>query len=119
MGMIMGRAMVATRPLTTTAHWSPTTRLTPGLNGATNNNASSKRSRQRMWGPYAPSYPSARSSRFRATFDDPQTESQASPALERIEAIMERHEAAAASASMASLGQFTAFLSQGKFHSSY
>jgi hypothetical protein len=73
-------------------------------------------------GPYTTSYHSARSSRFRASFDDPQRESQASPALDRIEAIMgrmERHQAAATSASTASLAQLNAFISRGKFHSSY
>jgi hypothetical protein len=73
-------------------------------------------------GPYTTSYPSTRSSRFRASFDDPQRESQASPALDRIKAIMgrmERHQAAATSALTASSAQLNALFSQGKFHSSY
>jgi hypothetical protein len=71
-------------------------------------------------GPYTTAYPSAQSSRFRASFDDSQRESQASPSLDRIEAIMvrmERHQAAATTASTASLAQLHTLLSQGKFHS--
>jgi hypothetical protein len=73
-------------------------------------------------GPYTTSYPSARSSCFCASFDDSRRESQASPSLDHIEAIMERmerHQAAATSASTASSAQLNALLSQGKFYSSY
>jgi hypothetical protein len=73
-------------------------------------------------GPYTTAYPSARSSHFRASYDNSQRESQASPSLDRIEAIMERmerHQAAATSASTASSAQLHTLLSQGKFHSSY
>jgi hypothetical protein len=73
-------------------------------------------------GPYTTSYPSARSNHFCASFDDSQRESQASPSLDHIEAIMqrmERHQAAATSALTASSAQLNALLSQGKFHSSY
>jgi hypothetical protein len=71
-------------------------------------------------GPYTTAYPSARSSRFHASYDDSQRESQASPSLDRIEAIMvrmERHQAAATTASTASSAQLHTLLSQGKFHS--
>jgi hypothetical protein len=67
---------------------------------------------------YTTAYPSAQSSRFCASFDDSQRESQASPSLDRIEAIMEcmeHHQAAATSAS----AQLNTLLSQGKFHPSY
>jgi hypothetical protein len=71
-------------------------------------------------GPYTTAYPSARSSRFRASYDDSKRESQASPSLDRIEAIMVRmqhHQAAATTASTASSAQLQTLLSQGKFHS--
>jgi hypothetical protein len=71
-------------------------------------------------GPYTTAYPSARSSCFRATYGDSQRESQQSPSLDRIEAIMvqmERHQAAASTASTASSEQLQLLLSQGKFHS--
>jgi hypothetical protein len=73
-------------------------------------------------GPYMTSYPSAQSSRFCASFDDSQRESQVSPSLNCIEAIIERmehHQAAATSALTESSAQLNALLSQGKFHSSY
>jgi hypothetical protein len=75
-------------------------------------------------GPYMTAYPSAQSSRFRASYDDSQRESQASPSLDRIEVIMvrmERHQAAASTASTASSAQLQTLLqmllTQGKFHS--
>jgi hypothetical protein len=73
-------------------------------------------------GLYTTSYPNARSSHFRASFDDSQRESQASPSLDHIKVIMERmerHQAAATSASTASSAHLNTLLSQGKFHSSY
>jgi hypothetical protein len=69
-------------------------------------------------GPYTMAYPSARSSCFRASYGDSQRESQPSPSLDRIEAIMvrmERHQAAASSALTASSEQLQLLLTQGKF----
>jgi hypothetical protein len=62
--------------------------------------------------------PSARSQGFCAPYDDLERESQASPALDRIEHIMgrmERQQAAAASASTASTAQLHSLIGQGKF----
>jgi hypothetical protein len=59
---------------------------------------------------------------LRASYDDSQRESQASPSLDCIEAIMvrmERHQVAATTALTASSAQLHTLLSQGKFHSSY
>jgi hypothetical protein len=71
-------------------------------------------------GSYSAPYsdPSAQSRGFCAPYDDSQRESQASPALNHIERIMERMErqqAAATSASTASLAQLHALFGQGKF----
>jgi hypothetical protein len=62
--------------------------------------------------------PSARSRGFRASFDDSKRESQASPALDPIERIMERvkrQQAAATSASSASSAQLHPLIGQGEF----
>jgi hypothetical protein len=62
--------------------------------------------------------PSARSRGFRASFDDSKRESQASPALDRIERIMEcieRQQAAASSALSASSAQLHVLIGQGEF----
>jgi hypothetical protein len=69
-------------------------------------------------GPYTTAYPSARSGCFSASYGDPQRESQPSPSLDRIEVIMvrmERHQAAASSASTPSSEQLHSLLTQGKF----
>jgi hypothetical protein len=66
--------------------------------------------------------PSARSRGFRASFDDSKRESQASPALDRIERIIERMEqqqAASTSASSASSAQLHTLIGQGEFHFSF
>jgi hypothetical protein len=62
--------------------------------------------------------PSARSQGFPASYDNLERESQASPALDRIERIMgcmERQQAAAASSSTVSTAQLHALIGQGKF----
>jgi hypothetical protein len=62
--------------------------------------------------------PSAQNRGFCAPFNDSKRESQASPALDRIEHIMERIErqqAAASSASSASSAQLHALIGQGEF----
>jgi hypothetical protein len=71
-------------------------------------------------GPYSHPFPSAQGGGLRASFDDPQRESQAIPSLDRIERIMERmerHQASSTSASTASSAQLHALPGQGKFHS--
>jgi hypothetical protein len=71
-------------------------------------------------GPYTHPFPSARGGGLRASFDDRQRESQAIPAFDHIEKVMERmerHLAASTSASMASSAQHHALPGQGKFHS--
>jgi hypothetical protein len=69
-------------------------------------------------GAYSAPDPSARSRGFHASFDDSQRKSQASPALDCIERIMERMErqqVAATSASSASSAQLHALIGQGEF----
>jgi hypothetical protein len=71
-------------------------------------------------GPFQHPFPSARGGGLCASFDDRQRESQAIPALDRIEKVMERMErqlAASTSASMASSAQHHALPGLGKFHS--
>jgi hypothetical protein len=70
--------------------------------------------------PYQHPFPSARGGGLRASFDDRHRESQAIPALDRIEKVMERMErqlAASTSASMASSAQHHSLPGLGKFRS--
>jgi hypothetical protein len=69
-------------------------------------------------GPYTSAYPSAQGSSLCASFDESQRESQAFPALDRIERIIERmkrHQAASTSASTTSSARFHSLPGQGKF----
>jgi hypothetical protein len=72
-------------------------------------------------GAYSAPYsdPSARSRGFCASFDDSKRESQATPALDRIERIMEGQQVASTSASSASSAQLYALIGQGEFHFSF
>jgi hypothetical protein len=81
--------------------------------------------RQALWmpaygDPYQHPFPSTGGGGLRVSFDDQQRESQAIPALDRIEKVMERMErqlAASTSASMASSTQHHALPGLGKFRS--